>query len=117
MTLLKAWSIIFYYFSLFYLLARFLFLALYVHKKRRGYSAISILCFKLYSYSSDIVLYGLPGPYSLEDLDRGGGVHFERGPNLLGHRCVSALKNSSTVPANNWPADYRDQGDIVCTHA
>ena len=29
--------------------------------------------------------YGLPGPYSLADLDR--GVHFERGPNLLGHRC------------------------------
>jgi hypothetical protein len=28
--------------------------------------------------------YGLPGPYSLADLDR--GVHFEGGPNLLGHR-------------------------------
>ena len=28
--------------------------------------------------------YGLPGPYSLADLDR--GVHFQRGPNLLGHR-------------------------------
>ena len=27
-----------------------------------------------------MVLYGLPGPYSLEDLDLGGGVHFERGP-------------------------------------
>ena len=28
--------------------------------------------------------YVLPSPYSLADLDR--GVHFEGGPNLLGHR-------------------------------
>ena len=54
--------------------------------------------------------YGLPGPYSLADLDR--GVHCERDPNLLGHRLNDTLyRNKESVssadqPASRWPDQF-----------